>query len=228
MLRRFAEDARAGFGLERVLYELNPALHCLSPALEGAQVRKVGGILPVLEAAAGRGALGDGFIDRHIAAFIATHSRNLGREPFDLLGGNQRQRILGTLGILANLQSNYGPTAVPALGKLLSGQAATLVEMFHSRQRRTRVKAEIAKLADKGALSDLHWLLSGSSEPARDAHEFALAQREFAAVEKALAQSRRNEALRPAIAVEVGGRGGAVTANFIAAAIALIAALKIW
>ena len=227
MLRRFAEDPRAGFGLERVLYELNPALHCLSPALQGEQVRKVSGILPVLEAAAGRGALGDGFIDRHIAAFIATHSRHLGREPFDLLGGNPRQRVLGTLGILANLQSNFGPTTVPALGKLLTAQVSRLVEMFHSKERQKRVKAEIAKLAEKGALSDLHWLLSGSSEPARDAHEFAQAQREYAAVEKALAQSRRSEALRPGIAVELGGRSGAITANFIAAAIALIAALRV-
>jgi hypothetical protein len=228
MLRRFAEDPRAGFGLERLLYELNPGMHCLSPVIQLDRATKVSDILVALEKAAARGTLGEGFIDRHIAAFIAAHSRHLGRECFDLLGGSPRQRVLGTLGILAHLQSTHGPTTVPALGKLIAGQAATLVDMFHSRQRRTRVKAEIAKLADKGALSDLFWLLNGSSEPARDAHDFAVAQQEYAAIEKALAHSRRNEASRPARAVEEGGRAGAVTAFFIAAAIASIAILRVW
>jgi hypothetical protein len=228
MLRRFAEDPRAGFGLERVLYELNPTLHCLSPLLQAARVSKVNGMLPALEAAAALGALGDGFIDRHIAAYIAANSRHLGRECFEYLGGSPRQRVLGTLGILAHLQSTSGPATVPALGKLLAVQAATLVDMFHSRQRRTRVQAEIAKLAEKGALSDLFWLLNGSSEPARDAHDFAVAQQEYAAVEKALALSRRTEAARPARAIELGGSAGVVTASFVATAIALIAILRVW
>jgi hypothetical protein len=228
MLRRFAEDPRAGFGLERVLYELNPAMHCLSPVIQGDHVSEVSELLAALEAAAVRGALGEGFIDRHIAAFIATHSRHLGRECFDFLGGSSRQRVLGTLGILAHLQGAHGPVTVPALGKLIAGQAVSLVDMFHSQQRRTRVKAEIAKLAEKGALNDLFWLLNGSSEPARDAHDFAVAQQEYAAIEKALAQLRRSEASRPARAIEVGGRAGVVTATFIATAIALIAILRVW
>jgi eukaryotic-like serine/threonine-protein kinase len=228
MLRRFAEDPRAGFGLERVLYELNPAMHCLSPVIQAERVCKVSELLTALEAAAARGTLGEGFIDRHIAAFVATHSRHLGRECFDFLGGSPRQRVLGTIGILAHLQGAHGPVTVPALGKLIAGQATSLVDMFHSRQRRVRVRTEIAKLAEKGALSDLFWLLNGSSEPPRDAHDFAVAQQEYAAIEKALAHSHRSEASRPARAVEVGGRGGVVTASFVATAIAVIAILRVW
>ncbi|MDB5409565.1 MAG: serine/threonine protein kinase, partial [Rhodospirillales bacterium] len=37
-LRNFLADRRFGFGIERVLYELNPTLHCLSPLVEADYV----------------------------------------------------------------------------------------------------------------------------------------------------------------------------------------------
>lgn len=227
-LRRFTEDPRPGFGLERVLYELNPMLHCLSPLIQADHVIKVSKMLVALEAAAARGDVGEGIIDRHVAAFVAAHERQLGRECFDFLSGSPRQRVLGALGILAHLQATYGPTTVPALGKLMSAQTATLVDMFHSRQRRTRIRGEIAKLAEKGSLGELFWLLNGSSEPVRDAQDFAVAQREYAGVERALTLLRRSEASRPARAIDLGGSAGVVTATFLAAAIGLIAVLKVW
>lgn len=226
MLRRFAEDPRPGYGLERVLYELNPSLSCLSPVIQADGITEASQILETLERAAARGVPADGLIDRHVAAFIAAHAREVSGECFDLLNGSPRQRALGTLSILAQLQVAYGPAEVSAIGKLLSSQLTLLLDMFRSRQRRTRLQAEIAKLAAKGTLSELFWLLTGSAEQGRDAQEFAAARREYGEVEQALLILQRVAPSRPARSLEMAGRLSAITAMFLAAAVALMAAMQ--
>jgi hypothetical protein len=228
VLRRFAEDPRLGFGLERVLYELNPRLPCLSPALVDDHVVVADDVLRALEAAAARGALGDPLIDRHVAAFVAARSQQIGRDAFDLLSGTPRQRSLGTLSFLAHLQAAHGPANVPTLGKLISAQAGSLVDMFHSRHRRERIQAEIAKMAAKGTLSDLFWLLQNSSEQGRDAQDFHAAQREYTAIQEALSALKREERERPGYAAELAGNAAVVSATFLAAIIALAAFAQIW
>ncbi len=227
-LRRLAEDPRPGSGLERLLYELNPRLHCLSPVLGDDYIVNTDAMLEALERAAARGALGDTLIDRHAAAFIASQERQIGREGFDLLGGTVRQRTLGALYILAHLQTTHGPATVPALGKMIAAQAASLVDMFHSRRRRARLASEIAKLAGRGSLSELYWLLNGSNEHAHDLQDFAAAQREHAALITALANLRRGDHTRPAAALDLGGRAGFIVAGWCAVAASLMAVLRIW
>jgi hypothetical protein len=183
--------------------------------------------LGALEAAAARGAIRDALIDRHLAAFVAAHSRQVGRDAFDLLSGTAKQRSLGMLSFLAHLQAAHGPSAVPALGKLISVQAGTLVDMFHSRHRRDRIRAEIAKMAAKGSLSDLFWLLQNSTEQGRDAQDFSGAQREYAAIQEALATLKREEHRRPIYAVDLAGHASVISATFCAVLIALIAATKV-
>lgn len=226
MLRRFAEDPRPGYGLERVLYELNPGLACLSPLVQTARVSQPSDILATLEGLAGQGIGADALIDRHLAAFIATHARQVGGDCFDLLNGNSRQRVLGTLSILAQLQVTYGPAEVPVIGKLLSPQLLGLLDMFHSRKRRTRLQSEIARLASKGSLSELFWLLTGSTEQGADLQEFAAAQREYAGIERSLLLLQRQAVGRPRDAAELAGRLSAIVATCVAAAVALVAVLR--
>jgi len=227
-MRRLAEDSRLGFGLERVLYELNPMLHCLSPLVQSDHVVDAADLLDALERAAERGAIGDTLLDRHLAAFVAARTRQLARDALDFLSGSPRQRALGTLAILAHLQGAHGPATLPALGKFIAAQAATLVDMFHSRERRTRLLAEVNKLAGRGSLSDLFWLLNGSTERSRDIEGFAAARNEYASIERALAVLRRGELTRPAEAAELGGSAGVISAAFLGILVAFVAVLKVW
>jgi eukaryotic-like serine/threonine-protein kinase len=227
-MRRYAEDPRPGFGLERVLYELNPLLHCFSPTIQADRVIEARQVLDALEAAAARGALGDTILDRHLAAFIAARTRNLARDALEFLNGTPRQKVLGTLAILAHLQGAHGPQTLPALGKHFARQAELVVEMFHSRSRRKRLVAEIQKLAARGTLSDLFWLVNGSSERGGDIQGFAAAQREYAAIGQALAALGRSAHTRPAEAAELGGSAGVIAAGFLAVTVAFIAAMNTW
>lgn len=227
-MRRYAEDPRPGFGLERVLYELNPMLQCLSPVLQGQHVVEDSQLLDALEAAAESGGLGETLFDRHLAAFVAARSHNLARDALEFLSGTPRQRVLGTLAILAHLQAAHGPPTVPALGKIIAAQAETLVEMFHSRTRRKRLVAEINKLAGRGSLNDLFWLVNGSSERVGDQQGFVAAQREYASIWQSLALLQRGKHTRPREAAELGGSASVIAAGFLAITVAFVAAMQSW
>ncbi len=228
VMQRFAEDPRLGFGLERVLYELSPMQHCLSPVIQADHVVDGSQLLDALEGAAECGAIGEALFDRHLAAFAAARTRHLARDALEFLSGSPRQRALGTLAILAHLQGEHGPATLPALGKFIASQAATLVNMFHSRSRRARLLAEVNKLAARGSLGDLFWLLNGSSERARDLQGFAAARQEYASIERMLSELRRGELTRPAQAAALGGSAGVISAAFAAIAVASVAVLKVW
>src|SRR3546814_19623601 len=63
-----------GFGLERVLYELNPSIHCRSPLIEHLYVTRIEELVPALERAAANRDRGGRPMDRHIASFAVARS----------------------------------------------------------------------------------------------------------------------------------------------------------
>ncbi len=216
-LRQRLEDKRPGFGIERLLYELNPALHCLSPPIEKACVVDASDLLRALEAAAKTGELGDTLIDRHLAGFIAARFRNAGTDWHESLGGaDPRLRALATLQILARLQSLRGPEVVPALSERLGRELPAFVDRFHSRERRAKLKAGIGRLAAKGSLPELLNLLASPAELSRDDSDFARAKRECAGITRTLRALQANAPSRPAQAAELGGRYAVAAANLLA------------
>lgn len=225
-LRFFLEDRRPGFGMERVLYELNPKLHCLSPLVERDYVVDPADLLRALEnAVASRRAEGD-LVDRHIAAFIAVHFRLAGTDWHDALGSTDGQRrALGMLQVLARLQSFRGPASVPALSERLASMMPPLIDRLHNRPQRARLKAALQKLAPKGGLGEILQLVDNSTNERNDAQDFLAAQREYTAIEHALGVLQHDAPARPAHAATVGGRFSVTIANVLAWVTAVAAAV---
>ena len=124
-LRLHLEDRRPGFGIERIAYELNPMLHCLSPAIETDYVIDAGDVLAALERARSRRAGDDFSVDRHIAAFISARYRQAGQDWFDRLDSSDpAQRVLGRALSADAAAKPEGPPAVPALAKRLAPAGA--------------------------------------------------------------------------------------------------------
>jgi hypothetical protein len=225
-VRFFLEDRRPGFGLERVLYELNPRLHCLSPLVERDYVVDPGDLLRVLEnAVANRRIEGDA-VDRHIAAFIAVHFRLAGNDWHDALASSEPiKRALGMLQMLSRLQNLRGPAAVPALSERLAAMLPPLIDRLHNRQARARLKAALQKVAAKGDLGALLNLVDNGTDQRGDAQGFQAAQQEYAAIEHALGVLKHDAPARPAHAATVGGRVSVTLANTLAWVAAITAAV---
>lgn len=223
-LRLHLEDRRPGLGAERVLYEMNPRLHCLSPLVEADLVLEPSGILPALERASEKQQNEDFQLDRHLAAFIAARFRNAGTDCFDAMNSTDlSQRILGVLYLLARLQGLKGAPLVPALAQRLARQLPPVIERYHNRMRRARIMAELPRVAAKGNLVDLLALVDGAADRQKDVAEFSEAQREYATVTLELERLRAEAPHRNHVATQLGARYAATTASFLAWLIALAA-----
>ncbi len=227
-MRQLLGDRRPGFGIERLLYELNPGLHCLSPAVERHHVVAPSDLLPALEAASTDGRIGDAPIDRHIAAFIAARCRSAIHDWHDALASaDPTERSIGTLRVLAKLQGHYGPAALPSLGERMRPCLPLLVERFRSRSRRQRLKAMIGKLGGQGQFGAMVKLVANPDELRRDEAEFQAARAESAALKQAAAALRRRSELRAREVVRLGGRlsiAASVFAAWTAAVVSLVVA----
>lgn len=221
-LRLFIDDRRPGFGIERIVYEMNPKLHCLSPIIEPDYVLDVGDVTAALERASQKRTGDDFQVDRHLAAFIAARYRLAGIDWYDALNsGEPAQRVLGVLYLLTRLQSIKGPASVPALAQRVARQLPLVIDRYHNRARRARITAELPKAVAKGSLGDLLILVDNATDRARDVQGYQLAQREYAAVEREFDLLRVDAPKRPERAAELGQRYAATAATFLAWLIAL-------
>jgi len=220
-MRLLLEDRRFGFGLARVLYELNPGLHCLSPAIEREHVMDGAAVLPALERAAAEGRLSESLIDRHLAAFIAAHCRLAGPEWLDELATAKPEvRALGTLRILAYLEGLCGRKA-PVLAARIERELPPVIERLRSRSRRMALRATAAKLAVSGDLAAIFAAVADPAELLRDEAEYRAARAEQAAIAAELASLANDGELRREHAAELGGTMSFALASVLAAAAVL-------
>ena len=152
-----------GFGLERVLYDLNPDLGCQSPLLGGHYAANVREMLTILERAAATRFRGEAPMDRHIAAFIAS-KLNLNRPPelselHDLPKFGKHKAFV-TLRLLEQAQEASGLSALPNLTLWVAYHLLEATDHFHSASLRKQAFIGIEQLAPKGHLRPLVELLN--------------------------------------------------------------------
>lgn len=226
--RQLLDDRRPGFGVERLLYELNPGLHCLSPTIERDCVTNPRDVLPALERASAGGRVGDLLVDRHIAAFLAVRCRHAVADWHDdLASTTPQQRISGVLHVLARLQSLFGPASVPSLGERLGREVPVLVDRYHSHSRRQRLRAAIAKPAAQGHLPGIVAVVASRAERRRDDAEYRAAHHEYAEIGRALATLRDDKEGRARETVELGGRLSVAGSIILAWSVAIASLLMV-
>jgi hypothetical protein len=186
-LRRILEDVRPGFGIERIAYEMNPGLPCLSPFVAKCYVLAVADLLPALELAAEDGQIQAQPIDRHVAAFLANRAKRIDEAALISVSSvDPTQRVLGMLTLLAQLQQERGPATLPALTQLLGRQAQLLIDRFRNRRMRERLEHELADVLSEASLPRLLQFLDNAEDKQIDAFLFSKARSDFARAAKAI------------------------------------------
>lgn len=216
-LRFHLDDRRPGYGPERILYELNQSVHCLSPLIEAQYVLDPHGVLAALETTLEQHPEQEMTIDRHLAAFVAARYKQASIEWFDeLASSHPATRALGTLKLLAQLQLVRGPEVARHTAQRIARQLAAVVETFHNRARRRHMLGELPRLAARGNLTELLALVDSVAERQRDALGFSAAVREYAMVDRALEQWRADQPRRPKRSALLGAKIASGAATFLA------------
>ena len=197
-LRRILEEVRPGFGIERLAYELNPGLPCLSPFVVARGVYTLGDLLPAIELAAADGRIQTQPIDRHIAAFIAQRLKKVDESALVSVSSiDPAQRVLGMLYLMAALQTERGPTALPALTQMFGRQAQLLINRLRNRRTRDRLEHELAGIVTEASLPRLLHFLDNAEEKQIDAFLFSKARNDFGRAARAIDRLEQERAHLP-------------------------------
>jgi hypothetical protein len=226
-IRLLLDDRRLGGGVERLAYELNPNLHCLSPLIEAAYCVNLSELLPALEARAEDSFGGSHPLDRHVAGFLAMRLKNTPNEWMsEVSSTNPRIKLIGTIRVLARLQVLGSIASAPNLGRWLAKQAAPLVEEFHHRPTRKRIGELLERAGQAGRLHEMLAVLDDTDRRDRDRRGFAEARRAHARVAEQIRKAQA-DAEGPRREREVRELAAQMAASFSAtlAGVGLLAAL---
>lgn len=180
-------------GIERLLYQLNPGLPCLSPILRGAWTATPADLLAALEAAAPppdeAGQAGPPPPPDHdIAAYLAARQGAAMERSFAELAGPAAVAATTRIALLARLQARHaGGRKLPRLAAWLAASCDPVIETWHSRLMRESLPARLAEAARAGDLTVLLGLLDDPAARQADLAGAQAAQAELAAIEAELA-----------------------------------------
>jgi hypothetical protein len=179
-LRLYLQKTTPGYGLERCLYESNASIPCRSPLVGTRCVVVIEDLLPVLNDAERGVDSKQKPLDRHLAAFIAARA-NTDVDIF-LEDFNDKDEAISAMAILqlySVLQAKYGPEILLGLARWIGGQAGPVIRLFHSRETRRDLEAEIPQIVRRGSLPELLDLLDNAETKAKDQNGFTAAVAEF-------------------------------------------------
>jgi hypothetical protein len=218
--RNFMRQPGPGFGIERILYFLNPDVHCLSPVMARYYARSPEEFLLACEEIAGDVTRRPPrLMDRHCLAFLCVRDRKVA-EPYlyDLASNEPYRYTLGTLQCLASIQRYYKIPPLKHLSQWMADFVEPVFGRFHDRDVRRDLRKKINDLRDKGDLGKMLAVLDNAELLRSDLMNFRRAMREY----RALVQERDALHTRMKDTRYYGRREGRETSVVVAGFIATI------
>lgn len=177
----YYNDNAFGFGIERIVYTLNPYLPCLSTNLNGHYVSDIKELLTVLDGIAEKEP-DKAIMDEHIAGFIAS-KLNVKREikvrallNFPELIDNEAIR---SLSILVLAHQSFPKLKIINIGKALSQKIAGLLDLIiNSKNLRQHLNDSILECGESGNLAEILNIISNAKLIENDQKNFFRACKE--------------------------------------------------
>lgn len=184
-LRGFSKINEMGFGMERCLYELNRSLPCQSELLQQSYVDDIEEVLPALDGLAESIDKRSRPMDKHIAAYIATHFKfDIQPHLKALSDPKEETSLIGMLSLYALMQWRlHKEDPLYGLSSWLGGLLQPAIGTYHSRTTRRTIEQEIPALVRQGSLPDLFDLIDNTERRTLDTTAFEEAQIEFSHAE---------------------------------------------
>ncbi len=226
-MKNMLDKAGFGYGVERVIYELNPSLPCLSSFLRHQYVTSPKMMLPAFERVALSGNRPHEPMDRHIAAFLIVRDRR-GELLFEAIASSEAspKRGIALLTLLAEMQNRYGPDSVPALTQWLLPLIEPSVQRFLSKTLKERLRTQIKDVAARGDLGSLLRLLDDPKRVEHDQREFIAARLLYLNILKEINMLEARLANRDSVMRSLGKPMAASISTFVAILLVLAAVVR--
>jgi hypothetical protein len=177
-MRPYLKSRAFGFGIERVLYDLNPSMPCQSDLLRSYHITTAAEALKALDSMAHHLAPDSGFMDRHLAAFVASRldiTKEIRLEDLVTIPKLAHNEELIVMKILARVQQKNEKLELVGLCTWAAMRIEKMIDEIHNRVFRKRLKLQLKKLASTGNLNDVLGIIVNRDVATRDYEGFAQA-----------------------------------------------------
>ena len=158
-IKSYLDIKALGFGIERVLYELNPTLCCQSPLLKPYHVTTAVEALNVLDVLSKNLApLDTSLVDRHIAAFLAAKidlNKEIRLDDLTKIPELAQNPELIMLRLIGRAQQKSARLKLVGLSAWAGMRIEKMIDLIHNRVIRKRQKLQLRKLAATGSLNEV-------------------------------------------------------------------------
>lgn len=189
-VKRLMDRPSYGYGIERVLYELDPNAPCLSPSFTRHYVLTPSDLLRALEQIAPEHMRDGEPIDRHIAAFLMVRFKRLEDWLLRALGNREEpeKAAMAQITILAQLQDKLNQPVLPNLAKWAAQLGQTAVDRLHNRKAREKLMRQIEDHVRAGSITGIAALLDNPAQLSGDQNGFQAAQFRYRRIAKEIAE----------------------------------------
>lgn len=170
-LRGCIRNQGIGFGIERMLYDLNPDMACISPVLASHNVKTLAELLTKLDQLAPKLSEEDDPIDRHIGAFIASKliiTKEIRLDELEGIPMLATNKTIMAIYLLGASQIKASHLRLPGLTTWLVLRTLPLMDHIHSRTLRKKYKIALMALAPLGSIPKLADLIVSADYAAND------------------------------------------------------------
>ncbi len=212
-----ATSKQLGRGMERVLYELNPILPCISQRFSQVWIGSVKQIMTALDRMAGQGNIRNALQDRHLAAYCCGHGEDLVRLFNNIAAAQHDPARLGSLTaeFFSLMQQRFKLGPLNNLTEKLVDGLAPAVKALRNRKRRERVQMLLDKIRKTGDVGKLTSEVNMMQIQAQDTRDFAQAKAAVTKLEKERMRLSRKILPTDVEARQKGIRGSRIVAFVI-------------
>jgi hypothetical protein len=218
-IEKVIERPGPGYSVERVLYELDPAMPCRSDLIGDYYVTSLKDLLPAIDAALPGAESGTIPMDRHIAAFAASKIARPVERELALIGNaaDQSGYRMGILRLLAAVQRQHSNNDLPRLAEALLELLRPVVDSFHRIQARSDLRNKLEQLAAHSDFVQMAEMLDEDGALRQsDIQGFEQAQQAYAELEKEAQWLEGGGLTNPAKVAASARVSSAITSAFIA------------
>ncbi len=181
-MRSIIRNTGIGFGTERIFYDLNTGIRCLSPLLAGKYVASLSSMLKALDKLAPNLFADNDPIDRHIAAFIASHlgvQHEIHLVSLDVQPTLSKNKAVIALKLLSSAQYRAKIAYLPGLSHWLAIRILPLLDVIRSNTMKKKLITMLASAARSGNISKIAEVIIESGYAQVEVSAFQQASRAF-------------------------------------------------
>lgn len=163
-----------GYGIDRIMYDFDEDLPCISPLLGDEFVNSAPRILRALDHTYATTKVTSMPYDRNIMAYLRCKlGKKIDGILTDLNTGREALQASAILRLYTDMQNKYGPSQLPDLAKWLVSACMLIIKSYHNIKYQKYLERELLKVHKNGKLYEITEIVENEEARQKDNLDYA-------------------------------------------------------